>query len=244
MPPIDAHQVLMTGENSFIRLSHDGGETMSDRTSHWRVLWCPAGSGHALFMQGELTDGEVHIYSDDISVARWLQRTIEVLLHPPFADEGVAVRPALFTREGDPRSTTVETIESDEHIVRMTWYDCIEPFILNVPPGAAGRPLGVLSTFIPARSAQLAVNDRAATGAPWRGAARRPRCPRARCSRGRSPGSSPETDRQRRDCAARHRPANVAGQLVTPHPAGILRPCARRLLLSRPQPAIRLRGRE
>ena len=23
--PIDAHQVLMTGENSFIRLSHDGG---------------------------------------------------------------------------------------------------------------------------------------------------------------------------------------------------------------------------
>ena len=62
MPSIDAHQVLMTGENSFIRLSHDGGKTMSDRTSHWRVLWCPAGSGHALFMQGELTDGEVHIY--------------------------------------------------------------------------------------------------------------------------------------------------------------------------------------
>ena len=64
--PIDAHQVLMTGENSFIRLSHDGGTTMSDRTSHWRVLWCPAGAGHVLFMQGELTDGETRIYSDDI----------------------------------------------------------------------------------------------------------------------------------------------------------------------------------
>ena len=49
----------------------------------------------------------------------------------------------------------------------MTWYDCIEPFILNVPPGTAGRPLGVLSTFIPARSAQLAVNGRIATGTPW-----------------------------------------------------------------------------
>ena len=55
MPPVDAHQVLMTGENSFIRLSHDGGETMSDRTSPRRVPWCPAGAGHALFMQGELT---------------------------------------------------------------------------------------------------------------------------------------------------------------------------------------------
>ena len=75
--------------------------------------------------------------------------------------------PAEFTREGDPRSTTLETIESDEDIVRMSWYDCIEPFILAVPPGTAGRPLGVLSTFIPARSVQLTLNDRVATGSLW-----------------------------------------------------------------------------
>ena len=91
---IDTHEVLMTGENSFIRLSHDGGTTMSDRTSHWRVLWCPAGCGHALFMQGELTGGSVRIYGDNIAVVRWLQRTIETLLHAPFADEGVSVVPA------------------------------------------------------------------------------------------------------------------------------------------------------
>ena len=71
-------------------------------------------------MQGELTDGKVHIYSDDISVARWLQHTIETLLHPPFADEGVAVLPAVFTRESDPRSTTVETIEQPERTGRQT----------------------------------------------------------------------------------------------------------------------------
>lgn len=165
--PIDAHKVLMTGENSFIRLSHDGGGSMSERTSHWRVLWCPAGAGHALFMQGELTDGEVRIYSDDIAVARWLQRTIETLLHPPFADESVPVLPAVFTREGDPRAATVETVESDEDIVRMTWYDALEPFILNGPPGTAGRPLGVLSTFIPHASAQLSLNGRIGAGAPW-----------------------------------------------------------------------------
>ena len=47
-PPVDPNAVLMTGENSFIRLSPDGGKTMSDRVSHWRVLWCPAGAGHAL----------------------------------------------------------------------------------------------------------------------------------------------------------------------------------------------------
>ena len=164
---IDAHQVLMTGENSFIRLSHDGGTTMSDRTSHWRVLWCPAGCGHALFMQGELTGGAVRIYGDNVAVVRWLQRTIETILHAPFADEGVSVVPAEFSREGDPRSATTETVESDDDIVRLTWYDALEPFILNAPPGTAGRPLGVLSTFFPHRSAQLSLNDRVATGATW-----------------------------------------------------------------------------
>ncbi len=166
--PIDAHEVLMTGENSFIRLSHDGGGMMSERTSHWRVLWCPAGAGHALFMQGELTGGQVRIYSDEIAVARWLQRTIETLLHPPFADEAAPVLPAVFTREGDPRAATVETVEADEDIIRLTWYDALEPFILNAPPSATGRPLGVLSTFIPHASAQLSLNGRIATGAPWR----------------------------------------------------------------------------
>ena len=46
---VDPHDVLMTGENSFIRLSNDGGKTIADRVSHWRVLWSPAGQGHALF---------------------------------------------------------------------------------------------------------------------------------------------------------------------------------------------------
>ena len=41
MPPVDPNEVLMTGENSFVRLSADGGKTLTDRTSHWRVLWCP-----------------------------------------------------------------------------------------------------------------------------------------------------------------------------------------------------------
>ena len=37
------------------------------------------------------------------------------------------------------------------------------PFILTMPPGAMGHPLGVYSTFVPARSAQLSVNGEAAS---------------------------------------------------------------------------------
>lgn len=165
--PVDPNRVLMTGENSFIRLSLDQGKTMSDRLSHWRVLWCPAGAGHALFVKSMLTSDRVRIYSDNAAVARWLQRTIEALLYPEFADTGIPVTAAAFARDGDPRSSVVEMIESDDDVLRMTWYDCIEPFVLNMAPGTDGRPIGVFSTFFPAAAAQVSLNGVFAEGVPW-----------------------------------------------------------------------------
>ncbi len=166
-PPVDSNAVLMTGENSFIRLSPDGGKTMTDRLSHWRVLWCPAGPGHALFMQGELTGGQVRIYGDNVAVARWLQTTIEALLHAPFANAGLPVIRAAFERAGDPRSSATETVRAADAEITLTWYDFIEPFVLTLPPGFNNRPLGVFSTFFPARAAQVALNGRIAAGSPW-----------------------------------------------------------------------------
>lgn len=165
--PVDPNEVLMTGENSFIRLSLDGGQTLSSRVSHWRVLWCPAGAGHALFVKSPLIDGAVQIYSDNMAVARWLQRTIETLLFPAFADLTLPVIDAEFQRRGDPHSTVTETVSTDVDRIVLTWYDCIEPFVLTMAPGAGNRPLGVFSTFFPARSAQLEIAGRFAPGAPW-----------------------------------------------------------------------------
>jgi hypothetical protein len=167
MPPVDPNAVLMTGENSFIRLSSDGGTTLTDRASHWRVLWCPAGGGHALFLQSTLTGGQVKIYSDNIAVARWLQTTIEKLLFPAFADTSVPVIAARFDRHGGPWSTATETVTATDARVTMSWYDCIEPFVLHAPPGFNDRPIGVFSTFFPARAAQLEVNGKVAPGQVW-----------------------------------------------------------------------------
>jgi hypothetical protein len=166
-PPVDPNEVLMTGENSFIRLSPDGGKNQSDRVSHWRVLWCPAGGGHVLFMQGQLTDNQVRIYSDNVGVARWLQKTIEALLFPAFADAATPVVAAAFARHGGPWSTATETVTAADTRIALTWYDCIAPFVLSAPPGFNNRPIGVFSTFFPARSAQIEVNGRVATGLPW-----------------------------------------------------------------------------
>jgi hypothetical protein len=152
-PPVDSNDVLITDENSFIRLSLDGGKTQSDRPSTWRVLWCPAAVGHALFVQSQVTENQVRIYSDKAAVARWLQRTIETLLFSAFADTHFPVIDLHFTRAGDR--------------IRLTWYDDIEPFVLTMPPGYNNRPLGMFSTFFPARFAQLEINGRFAAGQPW-----------------------------------------------------------------------------
>jgi hypothetical protein len=166
-PPVDPNRVLLTGENSFIRLSTDGGKTMTDRISHWRILWCPAGTGHALFVQSQLTGPGARVYADNVAVARWLQSTIESLLFPAFADPKLPVHHAVFDRHGDPRSSAEERVSSDEDEIVLTWYDFIEPFVLNAPPGFGGRPLGVFSTFFPARGAQVVVNGEFAPGRPW-----------------------------------------------------------------------------
>ena len=161
---VDPGEVVMTGENSFIRLSGDAGKTLVDRVSHWRVLWSPAGQGHALFIESALTGKGPRVYSDNIGMTRFLQRTIEVLLHKPFADESLPVVDAEFARAGDCLSTVEERIVSDDGEIIMSWWDLMAPFVLTVPPGAMDRPIGVYSTFVPARGAQLAVNGEAATG--------------------------------------------------------------------------------
>jgi hypothetical protein len=161
---VDPHDVVMTGENSFLRLSNDGGKTIPERVSHWRVLWSPAGQGHALFIESSLTGKGPRLYSDNAGMARFLQRTIEALLHAPFADEALPVIDADFTRTGSSLSTVEERIASGQDEIVLAWWDLMAPFILTLPPGAMNRPLGVYSTFIPAKSAQLSVNGAAAPG--------------------------------------------------------------------------------
>jgi hypothetical protein len=160
---VDPHDPVMTGENSFVRLSNDGGANLVDRVSHWRVLWSPAGAGHALFIDSPLTGKGPRVFADNPAVARYLQRTIELLLHAPFADEALPIAEAVFERGGHSLSTVCERILTKKEDISLQWWDLMPPFILTMPPGAMNRPLGVYSTFLPARSAQLSVNGAASS---------------------------------------------------------------------------------
>ena len=163
--PVDPNKVLLTGENSFIRLqeTEDGAETT--RASHWRILKSPSGPGHVLFLQSDVTDGEVRIYSDNIAMTRWLQATIESVLYPAFADETIPVIDSEFGKVGDGINHWTETVDSLEESLQLTWYDIGEPFILSAAPGEMqGNPHGVYSCLIPCERAQLTLNGESAAG--------------------------------------------------------------------------------
>ena len=161
---VDPHDPVMTGENSFVRLSHDAGNTIPERVSHWRVLWSPAGQGHVAYIESTLLGAKPKVYADNPAVARFLQRTIELMLHQPFADLSLPITEAKFERTGHSLSCVEERITSAKDAIVLAWWDFMSPFVLTMPPGAMNRPLGVYSTFIPARSAQLTVNGQVAPG--------------------------------------------------------------------------------
>ena len=163
---VNSHNLILAGENSFIHLSESNGDDASTRLSHWRVLWSRAGDGHALFVDSPVTDG-VCIYSDNPQLARFLQREIECLLYKPFSDPSVAVVPASFERQGLPPDEASELVGCEVGKVRITWSEFMDPFNFAADPGYDGRPLGVQTTFFPAKSATFSVDDRLAAGKPW-----------------------------------------------------------------------------
>src|SRR6058998_4419607 len=77
----DPNRTILTGENPFIRLSATNGGTITTNASYWRIITCPAGPGHVLYLKSELTDNRWRIYSDNIAMARWLQSTVQGMLN-------------------------------------------------------------------------------------------------------------------------------------------------------------------
>ena len=119
-----------------------------------------------LFLRSDVTDNQVCIYADNPNLVRWLQQ--EILTTGEFADQNQPITAARFSRMGDTQSFWTETVETAEAHLMLTWRDFGEPFVITVPVGSdPNRPLGWSSVFVPARSAQLTLNGKVATGRPF-----------------------------------------------------------------------------
>jgi hypothetical protein len=164
----DRNRVILTGENPFIRLSAQDGGPLTTNASFWRILWCPQGPGHVLYLKSELTDNRWHIYADNIAMARWLQGTVQGMLNPETADTTIPVTEAHFSKSGDPHYYWTERLQARETEITLTWYDIGEPLLIHTEPNTTpGRPYGVCTLLIPALGARLSCNGVDAKGKPW-----------------------------------------------------------------------------
>ncbi len=168
MSTVDANRVILTGENPFIRLSESDGGEMTTEASFWRILFCPAGPGHVLYMKSGLTGGDWRIYTDNIAMARWLQQTVQGMLNGELADTALPVREAEFSKTGDPAYFWTERIDTPDEEISMTWFDCGDPLLVHTQPDEVpGRQYGVCTILIPAMGARLSINGVEAPGQPW-----------------------------------------------------------------------------
>jgi len=168
MSTADPNHVILTGENPFIRLSEKDGDANSTDASFWRILFCPAGPGHVLYLKSELTENRWRIYSDNIAMARWLQTTVQGMLNAETADTSIPVRDAEFTKSGDPRYFWTEHVFAGDEEIALTWHDFGEPLLIHTQPNQLpNRPYGVCTVLIPALGARLTVDGGEAAGRPW-----------------------------------------------------------------------------
>ena len=164
----DPNRVILTGENPFIRISHKDGDPNSTDASFWRILFCPAGPGHVLYLKSELTDNRWRIYADNIAMARWLQTTVQGMLNAETGDTSIPVIDAEFSKSGDPRYFWTEQVKARGEDIALTWHDIGEPLLLHTQPNAVpGRRYGVCTILVPALGTRLTLNGRQAAGRSW-----------------------------------------------------------------------------
>jgi hypothetical protein len=162
---LDPNRLILTGENPFIRLSETDDGTLTTNASFWRILISPAGAGHVLYLKSELTEDQWKIYSDNIAMARWLQKTVQGMLNSELLDTSIPVTDATFDKAGDARDFWTERAISLDEDVRLTWYDIGEPLLIHTQPGPPpARKYGVCTVLIPALGARLTVNGVQAAG--------------------------------------------------------------------------------
>ena len=168
MSTVDANHVVLTGENSVIRLNSNDSDVFTTNATFWRILSCPGGPGHVLYMKSELTEAPWRIYSDNIAMARWLQSTVLGVINAELLDLTIPVADAQFSKAGDARDFWTERVDTRDEQIALTWYQLGEPFLVHTQPNAIpNRPYGMCTVLVPALGARLTRNGIEAQGRPW-----------------------------------------------------------------------------
>ena len=168
MSTVDANRVVLTGENSVIRLNNNDNDAFTTNATFWRLVTSPRGAGCVLYLKSEITEGRWRVYSDNIAMARWLQSTVLGAINPELRELSIPVTEAQFGKSGDARDFWTERLDARGEEITLTWYELGEPFLVHTQPNTIpGRPYGMCTVLIPALGARLTRNGSEAQGQPW-----------------------------------------------------------------------------
>jgi hypothetical protein len=159
---------IWSGENPFIKLrSTPDGDDLT-RVSFFRVVWSPAGEGHAAFIVSDLEgaggQGVSAIYTDSTQLGEWLKR--EVMQSPFWTERDLPIVEAKFSFHGDSRRSRTEVIESGDDRIELTWADLEKPVAYCIE-AEKDPEFHLLSLIIPAGRSSVVVNGRKAAGKPF-----------------------------------------------------------------------------
>jgi hypothetical protein len=163
-------KVAVIGENPVIRLTTKDGAPPATSVSFWRVFQSPAGMGHVCFVTSDLTgDGptpdDVRLaFADNERLANYVAAQLMTAFDKAYVESPYPVRAARFERRGDTATAWTETIKADGYAIDLVWRDFHEPFAIESRAGVPHNPYTILSTFVPARTAEVVVNGRRAAG--------------------------------------------------------------------------------
>ena len=163
-------RVAVIGENPGIRLVAKEGAPPSTSVSFWRVFQSPAGAGHVCFVTSDITangpspDDIRLAFTDNEKLAAYVASQLMTAFDKAYGDNPFPVRTARFERSGDTVTAWKESLKADGYSIDLVWRDFYEPFMIESRAGVPHNPYTILSTFIPAKTAEVVINGVKAAG--------------------------------------------------------------------------------
>ena len=163
-------KVAVIGENPGIRLVAKEGAAPSTSVSFWRVFQSPAGEGHVCFVTSDIagdgpTPDDIRLaFTDNEKLAEYVAMQLMTAFDKAYGEKPFPVRRARFERRGDTATAWTESLTADGYRIDLVWRDLLEPFAIESKAGVPHNPFTILSTFVPAKTAEVVINGKRAAG--------------------------------------------------------------------------------
>lgn len=163
-------KVAVIGENPGIRLVAKDGAPPSTSVSFWRVFQSPAGEGHVCFVTSDVagdgpTPDDIRLaFTDNEKLAEYVAMQLMTAFDKAYGEKPFPIRRARFERKGDTTTAWTESLTADGYRIDLVWRDLLEPFTIESKAGVPHNPYTILSTFVPAKTAEVVINGRRAAG--------------------------------------------------------------------------------